>query len=267
LRGRRAVLGALLLITALAWLWLAHLSAQMSGRTANMDMGSMAGMDMSSMPGMAAMAPTLEPWTVAHALFLFAMWAVMMVGMMTPSVAPMVLLYQRIAQQANTAGHSFASTGWFFSGYLAAWISFAAAATLAQWALESAALLSPMMDSASNKFGGAVLLIAGIYQWLPLKDACLSNCRAPLSFVQQLGGFQESASGSLRLGFLHGLYCIGCCWALMALLFVGGVMNLLWIAALMILVLLEKVLPGARWFTRIAGVVAIGAGLWMMLLR
>ena len=102
---------------------------------------------------------------------------------------------------------------------------------------------------------------------MPLKDACLSRCRAPLSFVQQHGGFQQSARGSLRLGLLHGLYCIGCCWALMALLFVGGVMNLLWIAALMILVLLEKILPGARWFTRVAGVVAIAAGLWLILFR
>jgi predicted metal-binding membrane protein len=263
-RLQAVVVAALLLITALAWLWLAHLSSQMTSPMAGMDMNSMPGMDMSAM---AAMTPTLEPWTPAHGLFLFAMWAVMMVGMMTPSVAPMVLLYQRIAQQANSAGRSFASAGWFLGGYLAAWVLFAAAATLAQWALESAALLSPMMDSASNRFGGAVLVVAGIWQWLPLKDACLSRCRAPLSFVQQHGGFQESARGSLRLGFQHGLYCIGCCWALMALLFVGGVMNLLWIAALMMLVLLEKILPGARWFTRVAGVFAVAGGLWMMLLR
>jgi predicted metal-binding membrane protein len=263
LRRQRAVLIiALLLITALAWLWLAHLSAQMSA----LPMADMAGMDMSSMPGM-AMAPVLEPWTLAHGAFMFAMWAVMMVGMMTPSVAPMVLLYQRIAQQANAAGHGFAPAGWFLGGYLVAWAVFAAVATLAQWSLESVALLSPMMKSASYSFGGAVLLMAGIWQWLPLKDACLSRCRAPLSFVQQHGGFQERASGSLRLGFLHGMYCIGCCWALMALLFVGGVMNLMWIAALMILVLLEKVLPGARWFTRLAGGAAICAGLWLILLR
>lgn len=253
------VLAALLLITLLAWTWVIHLSAQMTA--------PMAGIDMSSMPGMAAMAPAIEPWTAAHALFLFAMWAVMMVGMMTPSVAPMVLLYQRVAQQANSAGHSFAPAGWFFCGYLAAWVLFAAMATLAQWGLESLALLSPMMDGTSNIFGGAVLLLAGIYQWLPLKDACLSRCRAPLWFVQQHGGFQESAQGSLRLGFLHGLYCIGCCWALMALLFVGGVMNLLWIAAIMLLVLLEKILPGARWFARGAGVIAMVVGLWLMLLH
>lgn len=261
-RQRAIVLAALLLITALAWAWLLQLPTQMAAAP----MAEMPGMDMSNMPGM-AMAPVLVPWTPAHALFLFAMWAVMMVGMMTPSVTPMVLLYQRIAQQANAAGHGFAPAGWFLGGYLVAWALFAAVATLAQWALESVALLSPMMSSTSNRFGGAVLVIAGVWQWLPLKDACLSRCRAPLWFVQQHGGFQERASGSLRLGFQHGMYCIGCCWALMALLFVGGVMNLMWIAALMILVLLEKVLPGASWFTRIAGVAAICAGLWLILFR
>jgi predicted metal-binding membrane protein len=250
---RAIVLAALLLITVLAWTWLAHLAAQMSP-------------PMAAMPGM-AMAPTLQAWTPGHALFLFAMWAVMMVGMMTPSVTPMLLLYQRVAQQANAAGHTFAPTGWFLGGYLAAWALFAAVATLAQWALESAALLSPMMDSASHRLGGALLLLAGIWQWLPAKDACLARCRAPLSFVQRHGGFQQGAIGSLRLGFLHGLYCVGCCWALMALLFLFGVMNLLWIAALMFVVLLEKILPGALWFTRIAGVVAVFAGAWMLLWR
>jgi predicted metal-binding membrane protein len=258
---RAIVLAALLLITVLAWTWLARLAAQMSP-----PMADMAGMDVSNMPGK-AMAPALQPWTPGHALFLFAMWAVMMVGMMTPSVAPMLLLYQRVAQQANAAGHAFAPTGWFLGGYLAAWGLFAAVATLAQWTLEAAALLSPMMDSASNRFGGGLLLLAGIWQWLPMKDACLSRCRAPLSFVQRHGGFQQGASGSLRLGFLHGLYCVGCCWALMALLFVFGVMNLLWIAALMFVVLLEKILPGARWFTRVAGVIAVFAGAWMLLRR
>jgi predicted metal-binding membrane protein len=266
-RHRAIVVGALLLIAGLAWIWLFRLGAQMSTSA----MPDMAGMDMSNMDAgalaaMSTMAPALEPWTLPHGLLLFAMWAVMMVAMMTPSVAPMVFIYQRVAQQANSSGHSFAPASWFFGGYLAAWTAFAALATLAQWALESAALLTPMMASASSRFGGAVLLAAGLYQWLPLKDACLAHCRAPLSFVQRHGGFRESAGGSLRLGFLHGLYCIGCCWALMALLFVGGVMNLLWIAALMILVLLEKVVPGARWLSRIAGLAMVGAGVRLILL-
>jgi len=263
-KPRAVVFGAMLAITLLAWAWLLYLSATMHASpmpgASTMDMG---GMDMAGMD-MASMAPALEPWTLAHGLFLFAMWAVMMVGMMTPSVAPMVLIYQRVALTANRGGHNFASVSWFFSGYLAAWVVFAALATLAQWGLESATLLSPMMKSSSDRFGGALLLVAGIYQWLPLKDACLSRCRAPLVFVQQHGGFQESFEGSLRLGFLHGMYCIGCCWALMALLFVGGVMNILWIAALMILVLLEKIVPRAQWLTRIVGIAFCVSGLWLI---
>jgi predicted metal-binding membrane protein len=120
------------------------------------------------------------------------------------------------------------------------------------------------MGTASRVFGGALLIVAGIYQWLPIKEACLSQCRAPLSFVQRHGGFQSSVQGSLRLGFLHGMYCIGCCWVLMLLLFVGGVMNLLWIAALMIFVLLEKLLPGGRYFSRAAGLAALAVGIRMI---
>jgi predicted metal-binding membrane protein len=264
LRGNQTItLGALLLITALAWAWLLYVPAHMDmAPMAEMDMSGMdmSGMDMSAM---AAMSPTPMPWTLTHGLFMFAMWAVMMVGMMMPSVTPMVLIYQRVASQAGAAGQSFAPAGWFLGGYLVAWVLFAALATLAQWGLESLALLTPMMKSASGGFGAAVLVVAGIYQWLPVKDACLARCRAPLQFVQQHGGFQPGVHGSLRLGFLHGLYCIGCCWALMALLFVGGVMNLIWIAALMVLVLLEKVVPGARWLSRAAGVAFVVAGLWL----
>ena len=268
-RPRAIVLGALAVITLLAWAWLIHLSATMHSApmpgmpTMDMSGMDMPGMDMSAMD-MDSLAPALEPWTLTHGLLLFAMWAVMMVGMMTPSVTPMVLIYQRVAHQANAGGHNFASVGWFFCGYLAAWSTFAALATLAQWALESATLLSPMMKSSSDDFGGLLLLAAGIYQWLPMKDACLSHCRAPLVFVQQHGGFQASFNGSLRLGFVHGMYCIGCCWALMALLFVGGVMNILWIAALMVLVLLEKIVPRAHWLTRIVGIAFCVGGLWLI---
>ena len=109
-----------------------------------------------------------------------------------------------------------------------------------------------------------MLILAGIYQFLPIKSACLSQCRAPLAFVQRHGGFQASARGSLRLGLLHGAYCIGCCWAVMALLFVGGVMNLLWVAALMLFVLLEKLLPGARYFSRVAGCAALAGGVYLI---
>lgn len=219
------------------------------------------------MPGMdmgEAMQPALGSWTAVHAVFMMTMWTVMMVGMMTPSAAPMILIYTQVARQATTLGKPFVSAGWFTSGYLLVWAAFALLATLSQWALERGALLSPMMQSQSRVLGGVVLVAVGAFQWTPLKDSCLSQCRAPLSFIQSHGGFKSDGYGSLRLGVLHGAYCVGCCWALMALLFVGGVMNLLWIAAIAILVLAEKIAPGGPHIARVSGVVALAAGIWML---
>jgi len=217
------------------------------------------GFDMSWM-----MSPGFAPWSAAHFAFMFAMWVVMMIGMMTPSVAPMVLIYAGISRQSSARGAAFAHAGWFASGYLLAWIAFSAVATLAQWWLESRALITPMMAGASRVAGGAILVTVGVCQLLPAKQACLAQCSAPLAFVQRHGGFAPSAHGSVRLGLLHGLYCIGCCWSLMTLLFAFGVMNLVWIAGLMVFVLLEKLVPGQRTFSRIAGVAAIAAGILML---
>jgi predicted metal-binding membrane protein len=250
------VLAALLTLAALAWGYVIWLAAQMSAPSDPA---------MSSMPQMdGMMAPGFSSWTFAHFLFIFMMWSVMMAGMMIPSVTPMVLIYARVTQQGAAPGRLLAPAGWFATGYLIAWSLFAAFASLAQWGLEKLALISPMMAGTNHKFGGAVLIAAGVYQWLPIKDGCLGQCREPLAFIQRHGGFQTSAPGSLRLGLLHGKYCVGCCWALMAILFVVGVMNLLWIAILMIIVLLEKVVPGGRYFSRFAGGAALAAGLWMI---
>ena len=240
---RWLVLLALLAISALALGYTAWLAT---------------GFDMSGM-----MSPEFVPWSARHFAFMLAMWVVMMVGMMTPSVAPMVLLYAGVARQSAVRGTPFAPAGWFAAGYLLAWIAFAALATVAQWWLESLALITPMMAGTGRKVGSVVLILAGIYQWLPVKQACLVECSAPLAFIQRHGGFAASARGSVRLGVLHGLYCIGCCWALMALLFVFGVMNLVWIAGLMVYVLLEKLLPDPRVVSRVAGVAAIAVGIWM----
>jgi predicted metal-binding membrane protein len=216
------------------------------------------GFDMSEM-----MAPEFQPWSGPHFGFMLAMWIVMMVGMMTPSVAPMILLYGAIARQ-NAGRHAFAPPAWFLSGYLLAWSAFGAMATLSQWLLERAAVVAPMMAGAGRIPGGILLIAAGIYQWLPLKQACLASCRAPLAFVQRHGGFQPSARGALRLGVLHGFYCVGCCWALMALLFAFGVMNLRWIAALMVLTLIEKLAPAAKAVARGLGVAAVVAGILLV---
>jgi predicted metal-binding membrane protein len=258
-RDRLIVAGALAAIVVMAWayvLWLA----------ADMDMG---GMDMTGFrmipAGIGIMAPANAPWTAIEFAFVFAMWAVMMVGMMTPSAAPMMLMYARVGRQGEAEGKVFAPTGWFAAGYLLVWVGFSLAATFVQWAVERAALLDSQMATGSNVFAAAVLIAAGAYQWTPLKDVCLVQCQSPFGFLMRHGGFRGDIRGSLLLGFRHGAYCVGCCWVLMALLFVGGVMNVLWIALLALLVLLEKLTPFGRWIARAAGAVFIGAGVWLLL--
>jgi predicted metal-binding membrane protein len=260
LRSDRAVVfAALALITTFAWAYIIWLADDMA----------MDGMDMTGFrmipAGQGLMMPVSAPWQLLEFVYVFAMWAVMMIGMMTPSVAPMILIYAHAGRHAILNGRPFAAGGWFASGYLIAWLGFSLVATSAQWALERAALLTPMMESASVVTGGIVLIVAGVYQWTPAKEACLSYCQAPLTFIMRHGGFRSDASGAFALGLRHGLYCIGCCWALMLLLFVGGVMNVLWIAALAGLVLLEKALPLGKFVSRIAGCLFIAAGAWMLL--
>ena len=188
---------------------------------------------------------------------------VMMIGMMTPSVAPMILVYSGVARQASSSGAAFASSGWFALGYFLAWIFFALLATLLQWALERALLLTPMTAQVGSSLGGAFLIAAGLYQWTPLKEACLSQCQSPFAFIQSHGGFRGTSGASTALGLRHGAYCLGCCWALMVLLFVAGVMNLLWIAAIGALVLAEKLIPG-RLFRRVTGSALVAAGIALL---
>jgi predicted metal-binding membrane protein len=254
LRRERLVVGAALgAIIALAWayvLWLA----------ADMDMG---GMDMHGLrmvpAGIGLMAPAAAPWSAVEFAFVFAMWAVMMVGMMTPSAAPMILMYARVGRQGRSAGRPLAATGWFVAGYFLAWTAFSLAATLVQWVLEREALLDPRMASASPVLAAIVLAAAGVYQWTPLKEACLAQCRTPFGFLMRHGGFRGDVAGCVRLGLRHGAWCVGCCWSLMALLFVVGVMNVLWIALLALLVLLEKATPWGWWIARAAGVACVAA--------
>ena len=255
---RAIIIAALSALTVLAWADLVWLADDMA----------MGGMDMSGFrmipAGQGLMMSASEPWKPIEFGYVFAMWVVMMIGMMTPSVAPMILIYARVGRQAAAGGKPFAATGWFGGGYLLAWTAFSLAATSAQWALERTALLNPMMESTSNVLGGIVLIAAGLYQWTPVKDACLSYCQAPLTFIMRHGGFRGNPAGALTLGLRHGIYCIGCCWGLMALLFVGGIMNLFWIAVLAILVLLEKVIPFGRIIARLAGLAFMAGGGWML---
>jgi predicted metal-binding membrane protein len=250
LRRARLVVGmAVVLISAIAWVGVLGF-AQVMAPASEPAMAAMEGLDMPGMP-----MPSLS------FAALLGMWIVMMIGMMTPSVAPMLLLYDGVARQAARTGRRFASTGVFLGGYLTAWVVFSLVATLAQVALGASGLLGSMSMRGGPRFGGLVLLLLGVYQWLPMKERCLTQCRAPLQFIRQQGGFAADARGAWRLGLHHGLYCVGCCWALMLLLFVVGVMNLAWIAGLMVYVLAEKLLPEGELLARLAGIVALVMGL------
>jgi predicted metal-binding membrane protein len=236
-RERAVILAALAGVTALAWLYLVHLARGMDG------MQDMAGMSMS-------------------AALMFLMWWVMMIGMMLPSTLPMTLTFATVNRRRRERGADYVPTAVFVAGYLAAWGAFSLAATAAQWALERAALMTPMGRTPSGLLGGLLFVAAGVYQLTPLKHACLRRCRSPLSFV--LEHWRDGTAGALRMGAEHGAYCLGCCALLMALLFVGGVMNLLWAAAIAAFVLLEKLLPAGHAVARAAGALAIGFGAWMI---
>ena len=192
---------------------------------------------------------------------LFAMWWLMMAGMMLPSAAPMTLTFATINARRRERGSPYVPTALFIAGYLLVWGAFSLAATAAQSALERAALMTPMMRTSSPLLGGLLFVAAGVYQLTPLKHACLHRCRSPLGFV--LEHWRDGTGGALRMGAEHGAFCLGCCALLMTLLFVGGVMNLLWVAAIAVFVLLEKVVRGGETLSRAGGVLGIGFGAWM----
>jgi predicted metal-binding membrane protein len=248
-RDRVVISTCLVLLTALAWTYLLHLDREMSAAMEHDRMMTEMGMTMDM------------PWQAADVLLAVAMWAVMMVGMMTPSAAPVVLLFagmRRATGDQRNLGLVFA----FLAGYLLVWVSFSIAAALAQWALHQAALLSPMMTASSPWLGAAILIAAGVYQLTPFKATCLTHCRSPLGFL--MSHWREGAAGALRMGIAHGTYCLGCCWALMCVLFVVGVMNLMWVIAIAVFVLIEKVGPWGIVVGRVAGVAMIATGAYIL---
>jgi predicted metal-binding membrane protein len=252
-RQQAVTIAALALLTALAWAWL-WLGAGMVPR-ADLDIFGPPAVPAASMPGMTMDG---EPgWAAGRLLLVFSMWWVMMVAMMLPAAAPIILLYARAA--GSRAGEPPPATGHFLAGYLAVWGLFSLAAALLQSALQAWGALSPMtMDSAARWLSAAILVAAGLYQLTPLKEACLSRCRNPAALLAR--HYRPGRAGALRLGAIHGAYCVGCCWLLMALLFVGGVMNLAWIALLSVLVAAEKLLPGGRYVALAAGLAFIAWG-------
>ena len=209
--------------------------------------------------GMMAMAPA---WTLHYAALIFLMWAVMMMAMMLPSAAPTILLTAALMRQRN-GNRAFGPTGLFVLGYLVIWFGFSLVATALQWGLDRVALLSADMASGSVVLAGVLLIAAGVYQWTPFKQTCLVQCRSP--FDHLLAPWRQGPMGPLLAGARHGMFCLGCCWMLMALLFVGGVMNLFWIAGLALLILIEKVLPVGPRASRLTGVALVAWGAAVLL--
>jgi len=245
-RDRAIVLAGVAGLSALAWAYLLALAWRMPHREMAMAMAM----------------PHLQAWGATEVLLTWVMWAVMMVAMMTPSAAPMILMFATVNRRHRGQQGPLVPTSVFSLGYLLVWGGFSVVATLAQWGLHTAALLSPMMVSTSPMLGGLLLLAAGIFQWTPLKSTCLTQCRSPLGFL--MTEWREGASGALLMGLRHGRYCVGCCWVLMALLFVAGVMNLLWVAAMAVFVLVEKVLPRGELVGRVVGGMLMLAGLVLL---
>jgi predicted metal-binding membrane protein len=233
-RDRLITLTGLLGVAALAWVYVAYSA-----------IGRMS---------MEAVMPDRRAWSAADFGVTFALWAVMMAAMMLPTVAPAALVFSSIHRQRHDPRAAYALTALFALGYLAVWMGFGAAATLAQWGLRPYGGLS---------VSGIILMAAGIFQWTPLKHACLAHCRSPQGFF--MTEWREGAAGAFRMGGQHGLYCLGCCWLLMALLLASGAMNLLWMAALTAFILAEKIIPAGRWLSRLVGFFLIAGGLWLLL--
>jgi predicted metal-binding membrane protein len=250
-KDRVVILAALAGISALAWAYMLYLAWAMR----SMDMGS-------TEIVMDQVMPQMQAWGPVELFLTFVMWAVMMVAMMVPSAAPMILLFATINRKRRQQDRPYVASGVFLFGYLVIWTLFSALATLAQWGLHSAALLSPMMVSTNPILGGTLLIAAGVFQWTPLKHACLAHCRAPFEFL--MSDWREGNHGAFIMGLKHGTYCLGCCWFLMALLFVAGVMNLLWVAAIALFVLVEKVVPGGTVVGRVTGAVLVAAGIVLL---
>lgn len=258
-RDRAIVIAALVGLTLLAWVYLGTLTLDMSrGDMSSMGMRTT---DTTAMDG--PMSVSSQPWTSITFVLMFVMWSVMMVGMMLPSAAPMILIYARVQRQKLPGENPVQRTLFFTLGYVVMWLGFSLIATLSQWGLSEVALLSPMMVNTSGYLAAALFAAAGLYQLTPLKQACLVRCRSPIQFLSIC--WKQGDLGAVRMGIHHGAYCVGCCWFLMGLLFFGGVMNLLWVAAIAVFVLLEKVVPYGQWLSRIGGVVMIGFSLHLLL--
>jgi predicted metal-binding membrane protein len=243
-RDRAVVLTAIVFLIALAWAYTAHVAWKAAPMSGSMAM------------------PNMMQWGAADFGFMFIMWTVMMVAMMLPSATPMILLFGRVREKREFVGRPYAPTAAFVSGYLLVWCGFSLFATILNWGLHVGGALSSMMGHSPPIVGGVLLIAAGIFQWTPLKHVCLDHCRSPIGFL--MANWREGTLGATKMGLHHGAYCLGCCWILMVLLFVLGVMNLPWVAVLTVVVLAEKILPRGEILSRFLGVFLILWGGWLI---
>ncbi len=245
MRRQRGTLAFLLIgLPLVSWIWIVTMARDMYG----------------PMTGSAAWMMTAT-WDAPHLLLLWAMWAAMMVAMMLPSAAPIVLLYARAARQRSDAGWASGHIYGLVGGYVLAWALFSVGATSLQRVLATSQLLTPMMEPATGHAAAAVFLLAGLYQLTPFKQACLRSCRTPIGFLASR--WRSGITGALRMGAEHGTYCLGCCWALMLILFAGGVMNLAVVVALTAWVAVEKLAPFGEQSARISGALLLMVAGWM----
>lgn len=244
-RDRAIVASGLLGVAGLGWFYIVRLSHEMR-----------------AMADMALAMPQMKPWSLQDFSLTFLMWAVMMVAMMVPSATPMILIFASVNRKRLAEHTPVIRTSLFLLGYLVVWAAYSVLAALGQWGLHTAALVAGPAIAVTPWLGGLLLVSAGGYQFMPLKNACLSRCQSPFGFI--LSEWREGPAGAIVMGLRHGMFCLGCCWVLMTLLFVAGVMNLAWVVAIAAFVLLEKLVPLGRIVSSLAGAGLIAWGIWVI---
>jgi predicted metal-binding membrane protein len=242
-KDRLFIISGLALITVLAWAYMFRMAWEMVGK----------GMDIN--------LACLGHWGPGDLAHMFIMWSIMMVAMMIPSATPMIVIFAIVNRQRSNKQGPFIPTWVFVLGYLTAWTVYSALATMVQWGLHTAALLTHTLVITSPLLGALLLVAAGVFQWTPIRDACMTQCRSPFGFI--MTEWREGHRGALIMGLKRGIYCVGCCWMLMILSFVLGVMNMLWMAALTAFMVLEKVTDN-KWISRVAGMILVVWGLWVV---
>jgi predicted metal-binding membrane protein len=248
-KDRFIVVGGLFVISILAWLYIIYLYRQM---------------EVMDMDALFFAMPMTPKWAPTDFILMFLMWLVMMIAMMTPSVAPLILLFARVNRQRKEQQSPFVNTSYMFMGYFVVWAAFSLLATVLQWLLQQLSWLNPDMIITNKILGSVILVTAGIFQFTSLKHTCLNFCSSPLDFITRY--WREGRKGAIIMGIRNGAYCVGCCWVLMVLLFVSGVMNILWVALIALFVLLEKVSTKSRWISYAAGGLLVIGGVLLIFL-